>query len=245
MDDVILTARELILRLGRDGGFGAPLSFQVNRGQIVGVLGKNGVGKTTLLRAILGDPVSQAGWVIVGDSKAPTIKCPPTVIARWISYLPQEPVFPADLIAGDYLRMSLMRRRSPLQTGDALGVGECGRLLNFSYLLKKTLGSMSAGERQRVHLGRVFLGAAPIVLLDEPTNHLDPGSRGRFWDLVCSGRVLRNTTYFIVTHDTEAVRRYCTGLLALNHNGCVYFGPPEKFFMEKPIERLYDETPAY
>lgn len=103
---------------------------------------------------------------------------------------------------------------------------------------------MSAGERQRVHLGRVFIGSAPIVLLDEPTNHLDPGSRGRFWNLVCSGRVPRSTTYLIVTHDAEAVRGYCTVVLALNTNGCVYFGPSERFFLEKPIERLYDEAPS-
>lgn len=139
------------------------ISFSVNKGQIFGLIGKNGVGKTTLINIIAGLSSADSGTCRIDDQVI-------TVSNKSLSigYLPDSPNFFEYLTCGEYLDFLLMENHSERRK----------KLLDLVELMPDTkISTMSRGMRQRLGIAAAIIGDPDIVLLDEPTSALDPSGR--------------------------------------------------------------------
>jgi ATP-binding cassette subfamily F protein uup len=181
------------------------LSFTLGPGTRLGILGSNGSGKTTLLRVLTGQMEPDAGAVI----KATGLR---------VSYFEQQ---------RDSLDPEMALRRALAPSGDTVifrdrpqhVAGWAARFLFQPHQLDQPLGRLSGGERARVHIARLMLDAADVLILDEPTNDLD----------IATLEVLEaNLADFpgalvLVTHDRFLLDRLSTILLALDGEGGAEF----------------------
>lgn len=177
-------------------------------GEFLVVVGENGVGKTTLVRALLGQLKPKAG----------VIKKPKDLI---IGYVPQfrnlDDEYPLSI--RDFVALNLPVRRLPW-----LGHRERQRLdevlaeTNLKPIEDRLLGSASGGEKQRAYLAQALLRSPQLLVLDESTASLDNEMKYELLDLVDQERQ-RGLTVLFVTHDLDLARRYASDYLFLDRNG--------------------------
>jgi ABC-type branched-subunit amino acid transport system ATPase component len=144
------------------------VSFSVNRGEIVGVLGHNGMGKTTLLRTLIGELSASAG-VIRFQGRDITRARAAARSRAGIGYVPQgQGVFP-DLTVRENLRMGEMNATGQSALSELL---DCFPILH--QLLDRQARTLSGGERQVLAMARCLAGRPSLVLLDEPSDGVQP-----------------------------------------------------------------------
>ncbi len=232
------------------------LSFQVNPGEKLGVVGPNGHGKSTLLRLIAGTLPLETGERSVRRGIE-------------IGYMRQSHEFPHDVSVHDLLMetfpevLATVRRLAELHVridgGDhsAATLAELGDLQHrFEELdgwtlearataladevgfgpddLKRPAGSLSGGERTRFELARVLLRAPDVLLLDEPTNHLD---------LVQTEKLERRlaeypNTFLVVSHDRAFLRAVCTGIVEVERRRAVRYAGGYDAWKKQREERM-------
>jgi ABC-type Mn2+/Zn2+ transport system ATPase subunit len=202
------------------------VSFALEEGEMAGVLGPNGGGKTTLFRALLAELPVRRGEVRVDARPA---------------YVPQTdrtrldfPVTALDVVLmGAYARTPAWRRvaRADREAARAMldRVGLADRA-------RRRFGALSGGQRQRVLIARALLQDSPVVLLDEPLSGVDAASAARieavFGELRAEGRVL-----LIATHDVEQTRRW-DRVVCLN-GAQIAFGAPADTLTTDVLRRTY------
>ena len=144
------------------------VSFSVNRGEIVGVLGHNGMGKTTLLRTLIGELSASAG--VIRFQGRDITRARAAVRSRaGIGYVPQgQGVFPG-LTVRENLRMGEMSATGPSALSELLE-----RFPILQRLLNRQARTLSGGERQVLALARCLAGRPSLVLLDEPSDGVQP-----------------------------------------------------------------------
>jgi ABC-2 type transport system ATP-binding protein len=149
------------------------LSLTLDRGQVVGLLGPSGGGKTTLLRAVVGAQVVEAGTVEVLGLPAGSAE-----LRRQVGYMTQAPSVYPDLTVAENLGYF-----AALAEADAARVAEVLDLVDLKGHAKDRVATLSGGERSRVSLGVAMLGSPELLVLDEPTVGLDPLLRAELWTL--------------------------------------------------------------
>ncbi len=177
------------------------LDFILTSGERLGVVGRNGTGKTTLLRAILGEIEPAKGEVVVGKNTK-------------IAYFDQHR---ADLDASKSIFDNVAGDNSRIQIGgESLDVrGYLERFLFDSHKQRQPVGSLSGGERARVALAKILSRGANLVILDEPTNDLDVATLGALEQLLVDFDGCAVT----VTHDRYFLNRVATSILAFQGEG--------------------------
>ncbi len=185
------------------------VSFEIGKGEVVGLLGHNGAGKTTIMKIITGylEPTSGtvhvAGLEIGKDSKK---------IQQKIGYLPENcPVWP-EMTVIDYLEYQADLRAMPLGQRS----GAVRRAIERTALRDKAtapIQTLSRGYRQRVGVAQAILSEPEIIILDEPTNGLDPTQihqmRGLIRDLA------KTSTVIVSTHILQEVQAVCERVLIM------------------------------
>jgi Cu-processing system ATP-binding protein len=152
------------------------LTLQVSAGEAVALLGPNGSGKTTSLKAAAGLIRPTSGDVLVGDP--PTSSSDPNA-RRSCSYLPQKVTFADALTGREVLEFYQSLRTAPPQRVD-----EVLRFASLNGSASRAVGTYSGGMVQRLGLAVAVLANAPLLLLDEPTAALDPEALNAFYTLV-------------------------------------------------------------
>jgi branched-chain amino acid transport system ATP-binding protein len=156
------------------------VDFRVGRGEIVGLMGRNGMGKTTLLRSILGHVKPRSGTVRLGGDDV-TRAAPETVARRGIAYVPEgRGIFPNLTVRENLI---VAERRSHRDGGWTLA-----RVLELfprlAERLKHSGDALSGGEQQMLALGRALLTNPRVLLLDEATEGLAPLLAREIWRVI-------------------------------------------------------------
>lgn len=203
----------------------SPWNFSLQQGELVAILGPNGSGKTSLLRALMGDATYLAGEIrIQGESKSVEDWNSKT-LARYFSYLPQESLFDSFQITEAFLKLAFFPQlglvgRIPSKLLE--GFDAFTEKFELRDYLNKRLSDLSSGERQRVFLARTLLQPSHIALLDEPTNHLDPNAIEETWSFLSKSK--QGKIVVIATHDLAQVERHCDKVIVLSKSELFFFG---------------------
>lgn len=215
------------------------ISFRVEQGEFLSILGPNGVGKTTLLRCMLGLHSGCTGQVLVDGVDIRTLS--PREAARHIAYIPQSsrPVFNYSVSA-----MVLMGRTGALAPYQSPGREDreiCHWALEkvgISHLSDRCFHRLSGGEQQLVLIARALAQKAPILVLDEPTANLDFGNQHL---LLRQAQALAREGYAVIqtTHNPEQSYRYSDKILALRDGQILMEGPPETVLTGETLGALY------
>ena len=177
------------------------LSFSVPEGSIYGFIGKNGSGKTTTMKIVLGLLQSDAGEISICGEK---VHYGDTRTNRFIGYLPDVPEFYGFMTAKEYLRLCGDITGMP----SALIQTKSEELLDLVGLadVKKRIGTFSRGMKQRLGIAQALLNEPRLLICDEPTSALDPIGRREILDILL--KVKERTTVLFSTHvltDVEAI----------------------------------------
>jgi branched-chain amino acid transport system ATP-binding protein len=190
------------------------VSFQVAEGGVTALLGRNGVGKTTTLRGILG-LVQRQGSVRYDDAELTAL---PTyqIVQRRIGYVPEDREVFSELSVAENLKIAE-------RPGDDPRYDLVYELFpRLQERAKQPAGTLSGGEQQMVALGRVLLNDNRLLLIDEPTKGLAPNLVTEVADVL--ERTSQLTTSLLVEQNLGVVRRIARHAIVLDHGQVVYSG---------------------
>ncbi len=200
------------------------VSFRVNKGDFVAIIGSNGTGKSTLLRLLLGELVPQQGSVRVLGQEVGQLR-------DWtkIGYVPQNAAaaaegFPASVLevvsANLYARVGFLRRAKAKKEHRGLALAALEQV-GMRDKAHELIGNLSGGQQQRVMLARVLVGQPDCMLLDEPTTGVDAASSQSLYQLLATLNRETGLTVVMVTHDVARASCYVTRTLCLEHGTMV------------------------
>lgn len=236
----------------RDGRNGAPawvldgVSFEVAEGEILGVIGPNGSGKTSLLKLMTKVLQPQAGAVhLFGHELA---GMPQDAVARVAALVPQDSqqIFPFTIAEMVLMGRFPHRRRG----GVLLGLGWEGpedlRLaehamveMDVVHLSHRSIADVSGGERQRAIIARALTQEPRVLLLDEPTAFLDLNHQLDICRILGHLNEERGLTVILVSHDLNLASQYCDQLLLLKDGQIFQIGTPEEVIRPEILEAVY------
>jgi ABC-2 type transport system ATP-binding protein len=187
----------------------AGVSFDVARGEIVGLLGHNGAGKTTVMKTMTGYLEPTAGTISVGgiDVVADRIG-----VQRQIGYMPESAPLYREMLVQEYLLMMAKFRELPAKS-QVPAVAEAVISTGLQDRLLQPIGTLSKGYRQRVGLAQAILHKPDVLVLDEPTNGLDPVQILEIRALI--RRLAKTTTVIISTHILSEIEAVCNRVVIL------------------------------
>ena len=216
------------------------ISFQVRKGEFIGVIGPNGSGKTTLLKVLYRLLSPQRGEVFF--DRVPLKKMNQRDIAKRIAVVAQEtyPVFPFRVIEivlmgrSPYLGHLMFEREKDLEI--AKKAMEWTEILPIS---ERPLDELSGGERKRVFIARALAQEPEVILLDEPTTNLDIHHQIEFLDLILALNQEKGLTILMASHDLNLASEFCDRLILLQKGRIFKIGPPQEVITRENIERVY------
>lgn len=214
------------------------VSFTVPKGSLTALIGPNGCGKTTLLRAAARQLPLLAGEILL-DGR-PVSSYGRTEFAREAAFMPQVHSVPAitagALVAhGRFPHLGFSRRLRPEDRAAVQAAMEATGVADWA---NRDLRALSGGERQRVYLAMALAQDTDLILLDEPTTYLDPGRQFELLDLIAS-LPGRGKTVVMVLHDLSHALRYSTQLLLLEQGRLVQRGTPEELYAGGQLDRVF------
>jgi ABC-type Mn2+/Zn2+ transport system ATPase subunit len=210
------------------------VSFNLDEGQIAILIGPNGCGKSTVLRAILG-LVPFTGEVRVFGRPAARAR-------RQIGYVPQRLAFDLTLplTVDEVVRMPLLGARGA-ETESSLR--HFAETLAIADLLDKPLGALSGGQLKRAMIARAMVTRPRLLLLDEPEAGIDIGGEQTLYELLQRLVSHHGLTALVCSHELDLVFRYADQVLCLNRRlQCA--GPPAEILTAEALARLYGPATA-
>ena len=206
-----------------------PVSFGVNRGELIALVGHNGAGKSTLLKML-------ANWIFP-DSGQVTIDGIPlrnrTAIVRKVGFVPEVPNL-FDFFSVQYnLKLFAKLFQTPVTRVDEI-LTEFN-LLNYR---KSRVQELSKGLKQRVNIWRALLADPPVLLLDEPTSGLDFEMTQEIYRLLHNMHNAGKTILF-TSHRPEEIRNLATRIMVLHQGSLIFDGAPQEYFQSQVHEKLY------
>lgn len=175
------------------------LSLKVREGELFAFLGVNGAGKSTTINIICGQLAKDSGSVIIDDCD---IENRLDDVKGKIGVVFQSSVLDKSLSVKDNLESRAALYGIHGEEFEAR-LAELCELLEFSDILKRSVGKLSGGQRRRIDIARALLHKPKILILDEPTTGLDPQTRKLLWSVVSELRKKENMTVFLTTHYME------------------------------------------
>ncbi len=216
------------------------ISFQVGRGEFIGVIGPNGSGKTTLLKILYRLLSPQQGEVLF--ELVPLKRMTRTDIAKRIAVVAQEThlLFPFRVIEivlmgrSPYLGYLMFESKKDLEI--AKKAMEWTEILSLS---DRPIDELSGGERKRVFIARALAQEPEVILLDEPTANLDIHHQVEFLDLILSLNRERGLTIIMATHDMNIASEFCDRLILLREGRIHKMGAPKEVITKETMDTVY------
>ncbi len=218
------------------------ISFAVERGSFCTILGANGSGKTTFIRAVMGLMTYQQGEILFEGQPLETRQR--RQLAQQISVLSQEQPVNMDFSVEEIVQLG----RFPFQKQffnenskkDAQIVLNCMEMTNIVEMRHRFFSSLSGGERQRVLLAKALAQQPKLLFLDEPTNHLDIKYTIELLKLLKQQQLEKGLTVIAILHDLNLAALYSDQLVFLKKGELIAEGSVELLLDEQLLERVYD-----
>lgn len=224
----------------RNGRVLVGVSFTVAAGEILGVIGPNSAGKTTLLRLLSRVLVVEAGRILLFGRDLTAM--PKREVAREVAVVPQEfqvafPFTVEQVVAmGRYPHTHGIGLENP---DDRHVVQQVLHETGIVHLAQKYLDQLSGGEKQRVVIARALAQEPRLLLLDEPMAHLDLNHQLEILRLLKRLKAERGLTIILVSHDLNAAVECSDRLLLLKSGEVVTAGRPEEVIQPEILEKAY------
>jgi len=216
------------------------VSFRVEKGEFVGVIGPNGSGKTTLLKILYRLLSPRKGEILF--ELVPMRKMDRNDIARRIAVVAQETqlLFPFSVLEtvlmgrSPYLGHLMFESEKDLEI--AKKAMEWTKVFPFS---ERPMDELSGGERKRVFIARALAQEPEVILLDEPTANLDIHHQIDFLDLILTLNRERGLTIVMASHDMNIASEFCDRLILLQDGRIYKMGTPDEVITKENIESVY------
>lgn len=198
------------------------VSLSIERGDYIGIVGANGSGKTTFVKAILGLIPIESGTISYQNEQVRKGYLPQVVLTN-------DRLFPAVVkeIVGVGL-LSTMNFPKILKKQHHEKIDEILNKLDIYALKNKRIGDLSGGQQQRVLLARALVNQPELLILDEPTSALDPKVRDEFYQLINQINLEDQTTILLVSHDVDSVKKFAKKIMVMDRD-VLFFDDVSKY----------------
>ena len=208
------------------------LSFEVQKGEVVGFLGPNGAGKTTTMRLITGFYAPDGGNITIANIP---VGEQTTEAQKYIGYMPENNPLYKDMLVSELLNLSAElkniprgKRRSAFDfVVSAVAIGD---------VFYRPISELSKGYKQRVGIAAALLHEPQILIMDEPTEGLDPNQRAEIRLLIKN--IAKEHTIIMSTHVMQEAQAVCNRLIIINRGKLIADGTSEELSREARKERV-------
>jgi len=211
-------------------------------GEVIGLIGPNGSGKTTALLALAGLIETSAGQVRLDGE--PLHNLPPDARARWLGYLDQSPVVHWPMAVERVVALGRIPYRSAFAAEnetDRRAVAEALERCGATALAGRPVTQLSGGERARAMLARVLAGQPSVLLADEPVAELDPFHQLHVMELLCA-QAAAGMAVIVVLHDLSLAMRFCRRVYLLDKGRVAADGDPQEVIGSSVAENVFGVT---
>lgn len=208
------------------------ISFDIQPGDYLCIVGENGSGKSTLVKSLLGLKAPAKGKIVLGDG----------LKQNEIGYLPQQTDiqrdFPASVFEVVLSGRLNSRGMKPFYTpSDKKQARDMMKLLAIEDLEKKCFRDLSGGQKQRALLARALCASKKMLLLDEPVTGLDPIATAEFYQLIRNINRDSRIAVIMVSHDIKSAVRDASHILHLQETA-LFFGKTQDY-IKSPVGKLF------
>jgi len=215
------------------------VDLELNPSEVLGILGPNGSGKTTMIRCINGILTPRQGSITM-DSKE-VLEMPKLEIAKNLGYVPQNSL--SDLCTPSVYEVVLMGRRPHItwefSSKDKDIVWEAMEEMNIKHLATSRFDRLSSGQTQRVLMARAIAQEAKVLLLDEPTSNLDVRYQIDVMQTIQKLVKTKNVAACAIIHDLDLAMRFCDKIVLLMDGNVVAAGDSEEILTPENIKATY------
>ena len=216
------------------------ISFELHAGNVLCVLGPNGVGKSTLFRCILGLLSKYEGEIRINDKRTDMLK--PKELSRLVAYVPQShiPVFNYTVFDIVLMGTTSMQKMfsSPGEKENEIVLNAL-QMIGIEHLKDRSFLQISGGEQQLTLIARALAQQAKVLVLDEPTANLDYGNQLK---ILTQMKSLSEKGYTIIqsTHHPDQAFLFADEVLAIFDGKILAHGQPSQVITKQIIKNLYD-----
>ncbi len=217
------------------------ISFEIEQGEFVSLIGPNGSGKTTLLKILARLLLPQKGKVLIFNRDINSY--PRKELAKIIGFVPQDNSFVFPYTVMEVVLMG----RTPYLKGigfesyeDIKVATEVMELTKIKHLAQKPISALSFGERQMVLIARALAQQPKIILLDEPNAHLDISHQIEIFSLLKALSIENGITVISVSHDLNLISHYSDKIILLSKGEIFKIGKPDFVLTEENIKSVYE-----
>ena len=232
----ILEVKNLVVNYGAIRALKG-ISFDVNEGEIISLIGSNGAGKTTTLHSISNLIKKQSGSVVFDGEDITNLQAA-QIVHRGLIHVPEGRRIFANLSVKDNLEMGAYTRNDKEKIKqDMEHVFEL--FPRMKERLKQLAGTLSGGEQQMLAMGRGLMANPKLLLLDEPAAGMNPQETDELMNLISFIRKEFNLTILLIEHDMKLVMGICERLRVLDYGRVIASGNPDEIKANPQVIKAY------
>ncbi len=218
------------------------ISFQVEQGDYLCILGANGAGKSTLLKTLMAIIKPSHGELQLNQTSLNNLS--QKQLAQQLSYVPQAHGRQLNFLVRDFIKMGRYPYHSAFSewtSHDLQAMEHAIAVTDTEQYLGRQMPTLSGGEVQRVMIAAALCQQTPLLLLDEPTSFLDPHHQVEVHRLIRNLNQQHNITIIEVSHDVNHAAQHSQHILALKQGCTIWYGESAQLMQAEYLQSLYDQ----